>query len=172
MSGQWNSPGGREMSPPPGFPGAGGQGVQPHGQGMAVPQRGAFAMSETMPMIQQAAALMEEARLNWVKLRTEADEKKARAKKVRADLIVQLRVYGNEMTGDRPIKTSAERNEWANADGEVQQAELEADLAQTVQMAAREAYDDKQGQFDALRSALSMEKEMMGREYSGPHFGS
>lgn len=168
MSEQWQSPGGRQFTPPPGYPSQGGQ-VEQQPQGMRVPQGGAFALSETMPMIQQAAALMEEARQEWLKLRTEADQKKAHAKKVRADLIVQLRVFGNEMTGDRPIKTSAERNEWANADGDVQQAELEADLAQTVQMAARESYDDKQGQFDALRSALSMEKEMLSREYSGPH---
>lgn len=167
MSGQWNTPGGGQMQPPPGFPG---QGVE--GRGMSVPQRGAFAISEAWPMIQQAAARMEDARAEWLKLRREADEKKANAKKVRADLIVQLRVFGNDATGGQAIKTSAERNEWANADGDVQHAELEADLAQTVQMAAREAYDDLQGQFDALRSALSMEKEMMSREYGGPHAGA
>lgn len=148
------------FTPPPGFP---------EGRGMAVPQRGAFALSEAWPMIQQASAAMEEARQEWVRLRIEADEKKAHASKLRADFMIRIRVFGNPETGQVPIKTDVERRMWANADPDIQQAELEADLAQTVQMAAREAYDDRQAQFDALRSALSMERDLMSREWNGPH---
>lgn len=159
------------FNPPAGFPG---QGVQQQGQqarGMNIPQRGAFALSEVLPQIQQAAALMDEARDEWTRLREGANRAEAHAKKTRADFLVKLRVFGNDALGGLPIKTAAERKEWADADSEVQQAELEADLAQTVQMSAKEAYESAKGKFDAMRSALSMEKEMMSREWSGPHVG-
>lgn len=154
--------GGQGFNPPPGFP-------QQPGQ-LQMPQRGAFALSETVPLIQQYATAMREAREEWQRLRLEANEKKARAKKVRADLIVQLRVFGSEMTGNTPIKTSAERNEWADADADVQQAELEADLSQTVQMSAREAYEEAARVFDTLRSMLGIERDDMKREHGGPQF--
>lgn len=154
--------GGQGFNPPPGFPG------QQPGQ-LQMPQRGAFALSETVPLIQQYATAMREAREEWQRLRLEANEKKAHAKKVRADLIVQLRVFGSEMTGSTPIKTSAERNEWADADADVQQAELDADLSQTVQMSAREAYEEAARVFDTLRSMLGIERDDMKREHGGPH---
>jgi len=154
--------GGRDFNPPPGFP-------QQPGK-LQMPQRGAFALSETVPLIQQYATAMRDAREEWQRLRLEANEKKARAKKVRADLIVQLRVFGAEMTGNTPIKTSAERNEWADADADVQQAELDADLAQTVQMSAREAYEEAARVFDTLRSMLGIERDDMKREHGGPSF--
>lgn len=146
------------MPPPPGASGAPG--------GVALPQRGVFATSEIIPMLTQASSRMRELGADWSALRAEADEKKAHAKRVRANLIVELRTWGNEVTG-QPIKTSAERNEWADADADVQQAELEADLAQTVQMVAREAYHDAQGYFDVLRQMLATERDEQKREYSG-----
>lgn len=145
------------MAPPPGASTPG---------GVALPQRGVFATSEIIPMLQQASQVMHELGADWRRLREEADEKKATAKRVRANLIVDLRTWGNEVTG-QPIKTSAERNEWADADANVQQAELDADLAQTVQMAAREAYKDAQGYFETLRNLMSIERDEMKREHGG-----
>lgn len=135
--------------------------------GGSLPQRGVFATSEVLPMISAAAARMSEAGANWRELREEADRKRDHAKRVRANLIVSLRTWGNDVTG-QPIKTSAERQEWANADADVQQAELEADLAQTVQMAAREAYNDAQGAFDILRSMLAIERDENRAERGAP----
>lgn len=151
---------GGDFSPPPGFPST----------ELRMPTRGAFAMSETVPLIQQYAAKMQKARDEWHTLRVEANEKKALAKKVRADLIVQLRVFGLSANGDRPIKTSAERNEWADADADVQQAELEADLAQTVQMSAHDAYDEAVKVFDTIQSLMGIERDDMKRGYGGPQF--
>lgn len=147
------------MPPPPGFDQSPG--------GVALPQRGVFATSEIVPLIQQASMRMRELGDEWAALREAADVAKGRAKKTRADLIVSLRTWGNDVTG-QPIKTSAERNEWADADADVQQAELEADLAQTVQMVAREAYHDAQGYFETLRQMLSVERDEWKREHGGP----
>jgi hypothetical protein len=133
-----------------------------------LPSRGSFAVSEVLPLIQQASAEVRGKGDEWRALREESDRKRAHAKQVRANLIVRLRVWGNEGTGDNPIKTSAERQEWASADPEVQQAELDADLAQTVQMAAREAYADAQGRFEVLRSMLAIERDDAKREWTGP----
>lgn len=146
------------MPPPPGASTPG---------GVALPQRGVFATSEIIPMLKEASSVMNELGAEWKRLRQEADDKKARAKRVRANLIVELRTWGNEVTG-QPIKTSAERQEWADADADVQQAELEADLAQTVQMAAREAYHDAQGYFETLRNLLAIERDEWKREHGGP----
>lgn len=146
------------MAPPPG--------ASQHPGGVALPQRGVFATSEIVPMLQYASQEMREKGAEWKRLREAANEAKARAKQVRANLIVELRTWGNEVTG-QPIKTSAERQEWADADADVQQAELEADLAQTVQMAAYEAYQDAQGYFETLRNMLSIERDEMKREHGG-----
>jgi hypothetical protein len=127
-----------------------------------------FATSEVIPLIQQAAAQMNDARLEWQRLREEADRKKAHAKQVRANLIVRLRVWGNTGTGDQPIKTSAERQEWADADPDVQQAELDADLAQTLQMVTRGRYDDAQAFFSTLQTMQAMERDEARREFGGP----
>lgn len=145
------------MPPPPGASAPG---------GVALPQRGVFATSEIVPMLQYASTQMREKGAEWKRLREAANEAKAHAKKVRANLIVDLRTWGNEVTG-QPIKTSAERQEWADADADVQQAELDADLAQTVQMAAYEAYQDAQGYFETLRNMLSIERDEMKREHGG-----
>lgn len=152
-----------DFQPPSGFPGQ-------HTE-VKMPRRGVFAISETLPLIQAQAKKMDDARNEWQRLRLEANAAKARAKKVRADLIVTLRVWGNAGSGNVPIKTSAERNEWADADPEVQQAELEADLAQTAQMVAREAYDSTAAVFDTMRSVLGMERDDLKRERSDPHDG-
>lgn len=136
-----------------------------------MPQRGAFALSETVPLIREWADKMHQSRRAWENARLDANAKKARAKKVRADLIVRLRVFGHENTGGVAIKTSAERNEWADADGDVQQAELDADLAQTVQMSAREAYEETARVFDTLRSMLAVERDDMKREHNAPTYG-
>lgn len=161
-------PGG--FNPPPGFPGTEIQ--QAPAAQMQMPRRGVFAMSETLPIIQKHLALMDDARAEWQRLRIEANNAKAVAKQTRANLVVRLRVFGNDGTGGIPIKTSAERQEWADADPEVQQAELNADLAQTVQMAAREAYDDAQAAFDTLRSMLGMERDDLKRERGSLHDGT
>lgn len=166
MTGQQH-PGGA-FAPPSGFPG--GQQVERQ-PAQFIPQRGAFATSEVLPLIQQASLAVDEARQEWTKLREAANRAEAHAKKTRADFLIKLRVFGNVELGGIPIKTSAERNEWANADSDVQQAELEAALAQTVQMSAKEAHELAQSKFDALRSALSMEKDMMSREWNGPNVG-
>lgn len=160
------------FNPPAGFPGQGmQQQAQQQQRGMNIPQRGAFALSEVLPQLQQASALMDEARAEWTSRREEANRAEAHSKKTRADFLIKLRVFGNDALGGIPIKTAAERKEWADADSAVQQAELEADLAQTVQMSAKEAYESAKSKFEALRSALSMEKELMSREWSGPHVG-
>jgi hypothetical protein len=124
-----------------------------------MPQRGSFAASEVLPLIQQAADQMREAGSEWRRLREEADRKRAHAKRVRANLLVTLRVFGKSDTGGVPITTAVERGEWADADADVQLAELDADLAQTTQMTAREAYNDAQRQFDMLRSLLAIERQ-------------
>lgn len=149
------------MAPPPGASAPG---------GVALPQRGVFATSEILPMISQAAAEMNRRRQEWEELRTAADNAKAEAKRVRANLIVTLRTWGNDVTG-QPIKTSAERQEWADADADVQRLELEADLAQTVQMTARQAYDDAQSYFSTLSGLLAIERDEMKREHGGPPGG-
>ncbi len=152
-----------ELQYPPGY--------SPSGPGAALPQRGVFATSEVLPLLAEGARRMNELAADWKRLREEADAKKAHAKQLRANLIVSLRTWGNDVTG-QPIKTSAERNEWADADADVQQAELEADLAQTVQMHAREVYHDAQGYYEVLRQMLSVERDEQKREYAGQGQGS
>ena len=153
---------GGELQYPPGY--------QPGGPGGplqgAMPQRGVFATSEVLPLLAEASRRMDELAANWKRLRTEANEKTPYAKKVRADLTVSLRTWGNDVTG-QPIKTSAERNEWANADADVQQAELEAELAQTVQMHAREVYNDAQSYYETLRQMSAIERDEQRREHGG-----
>lgn len=147
----------RFTSPPPGasvVPGGG-----------ALPVRGAFATSEVLPLLKVASETMRRLGDEWRGLRENADRLKAEAKRVRANLIVELRVFGNDGTNGVPIKTSAERNEWADADAAVQAAELAADLAQTVQMAAREAYHDAQGYYETLRQMASVERDEWKREH-------
>lgn len=124
-------------------------------------------MSEVLPMVQRASADLQAKRQTWVNAREDRDRKVAKAKSMRASLIVQLRVWGTAETGSEPIKTSAERVEWCNADPEVQQAELEADLAQTVQMAAHEAYQDAQASFGLLQSYLGFERDQFKAERHG-----
>lgn len=146
--------------------------VVPGGQqppGLHVPQRGAFATSEVLPLVQQASGQLRRARDEWRAARDAASNAKALAKKTRADLIVTLRTWGNDVTGE-PIKTSAERNEWADADADVQQRELEADLAQTVAMTAGAALKQAEEEFGMLRSALGIERDEMAAERGGPSF--
>lgn len=135
--------------------------------GLPLPQRGVFAAMEILPLIQSAAVEMRRLNAEWKALRVEADEKKATAKRTRANLVARLRVMGTEQTGNIPIRTSAERQEWADADADVQRAELEADLAQTVQMAAREAYHDAQSYYETVRQLMSVERDDLKREHGG-----
>lgn len=127
------------------------------------PSRGVFAVSEVLPKMREASARMDRTREAWLEARTTANESKARAKKVRADLIVTLRAFGNDTTGV-PIKTSAERQEWADADPDVQQAELEADLAQTIAMTAAAAFDQAKEEFGVLRTMLGIERDQFEAE--------
>lgn len=138
------------------------------GATIVLPTRGSFAASEVLPMIQRAAAEMHARGGEWRRLREEADQKRAEAKRIRAGMILTLRVWGAEQTGNIPIKTSAERVEWANGDPAVQQADLEADLAQTVSMYARENYNDAQSFFNTLQSLQAIERDDLRREYVGP----
>lgn len=128
------------------------------------PQRGAFAVSEVLPLQARASATLRDARQTWEDRRREANEAKAHAKQVRANLIVRLRVWGNDSTDSVPIKTSAERQEWADADPEVQEAELAADIAQTVAMAAHGAYQQALEEFGMLRTMLGMERDQFAAE--------
>ena len=132
-----------------------------------MPSGGVFGVSEVVPIITATHAEAEQLRVEWGRLRTAADEAKAEAKRVRANLIVALRVFGNDGTDGVPIKTSAERNEWADADPSVQAAELAADLAATTAANGREAYQLARSRFDMLRTALGMERDSFGAERSG-----
>jgi hypothetical protein len=132
-----------------------------------LPQGGTFGMSEVVPIIGQHAAAMRQARIEWGQLRDKAAEAKALAKKTRADLIVHLRVWGNESTGVA-IKTSAERNEWADADDLVQATELAADLAQGAAMNAKAALDEATALFNTLQSMLGIERDSFKFERGGP----
>lgn len=157
---------GREvaLNPPPGFP-------APQGQPAALvnlPQRGAFAMSETLPLVQEWATKMHAARTEWERLRIAENEAKAEAKRVRANLMITLRVFGNEATGGIQMKHATERNEWADADANVQAAELAAALAQTAQMVAKEAYEEAARVFDTIRSMMAVEREDFSREWHKP----
>lgn len=139
-------------------------GIQP---GAApVPQGGVFAISEVMPYIQRAAADLATKRSAWQDARAEKDEAHALARKTRADLMVTLRILGNDETGV-PIKTNAERNEWADADPAVQAAELARDVAQSKAMGAYEAYQDAQASFALLQSYLGMERDSLRVERHG-----
>lgn len=122
-------------------------------------------MSETVPLIQQYAARMEDARQHWHDARIEANEKKADAVRIRAQLMIKLRIWGNPETGSVPIKTNVELKMWADADADVLRAELESDIAQTNQMHAKEAYEEVCKMFDTLQSLMGMERDDMKRGY-------
>lgn len=124
-----------------------------------MPQRGVFAVSEVLPMMAAASADLRLARETWETARTEAAQAKHDAKKLRADYIVYLRVWGAADTGNVPIKTSAERQEWADANPAIQQAELDADLKQAVAMSARAALDQAQHEFGLLQGMLGIERD-------------
>jgi capsule polysaccharide export protein KpsE/RkpR len=143
--------GGRDLTRPP----------------VGLPTQGVFASSEVLPLIAGASRALAERRSEWLELREAANRAKSRAKSIRANLIVNLRTWGNDVTGQQ-IKTSAERNEWADADADVQLAELEADLAQTAAMAAYESYQDAQAEFSAFQSLLGIERDELKREHDGP----
>lgn len=132
--------------------------VPPPGAPPPMPTRGAFAVSEVVPLISQASNAKAAAHAAYVTAAQRAADTKAAARKVRADLIVRLRAFGNDTTGVA-IKTSAERNEWADADPTVQQAELEADLALEAKRSARMAWEDADAQFQVLRTMLGMERD-------------
>ena len=152
------------FNPPPGFPGQ----QQAPGVIANLPTRGAFAMSETLPLVQEWAQKMNRARDAWEAARIAANEARAEAKKIRANEVIKLRVFGNDGTGGIQIKSSAERNEWADADPDVQRAELDADLKQTIQMVAKEAYEEAARVFDTIRSMMAVEREDMNREWHKP----
>lgn len=134
----------------------------------ALPTAGAFATSEVLPMMANASRHLAQARANWRELRDTAATAKAAAKATRANLIVHLRVWGNEAIG-QPIKTSAERNEWADADAAVQQAELDADLAQSAAMDARAALEHAEDYFKSLTTMLGIERDEMKAERGAPN---
>jgi hypothetical protein len=145
-----------QRTPPPGSALAQQQGG---GAVVTLPSGGVFAASEVMRTIREARDDMWRRKQEWLELRTAKDHAKAAAKKVRADLMVRLRVFGNDATDNVPMKTGVERNEWADADADVQRAELDADLAQTVAMAAYEAYQDAQALFATLQTVLGIERD-------------
>jgi hypothetical protein len=130
-------------------------GIQPG----ALPRSGSFASSEVLPLIQQASHRLTELRGDWRELRDHAATAKADAKRIRAGLMVRLRVFGNEQTSGHPMKTAVERSEWADAEPAVQDAELAADLAQSASMDARAALDHAEEYFGTLRSMLGIERD-------------
>jgi len=136
--------------------------------GPPLPQMGSFATSEVLPLIAQAARELNYAREDRKRLRDLAAEAKAHAKRTRANLIVTLRVWGNDSTG-AAIKTSAERQEWADADANVQQAELDADLAQTLAMNAGDALKHAEDYFSALSGMLAIERDELKAQRGAPH---
>lgn len=140
--------------------------------GLPLPQQGVFATSEILPMLAQATRRLSQLSEDWKAARENANRLEALAKKVRADTMIELRVFGSERTGSIPIKTAAERNEWADADERVQQARLEADLAQTVQMHAREVYHDAQGYYSTLQQLASVERDEWKREHGAQTGGT
>lgn len=133
-----------------------------------LPQSGAFAMSEVLPLMQRASHELTRLRDERKRLRDAAAEAKALAKKTRADLIVNLRVWGNDGTNGAPIKTSAERNEWADADADVQRTELLADLAQAAAINAGDALDHAEEYFSSLQGMLAIERDEMKAERQIP----
>lgn len=141
-------------------------GSSPGGGGL-VPQGGVFAVSEVLPIIIQARREVDRLRGERREARERAAQAKAKARKTRADLIVTLRVWGNGETSGIPMKTSAERQEWADASPEVQQAELEADLAQTLAINAGDAYADAQAHFATLQTLAGMERDQFRAERAG-----
>lgn len=126
---------------------------------VTLPTGGVFAQSEVMVSIRQAAQEMQRTRAEWIERRSAKDHAKAHARKTRADLMVRLRVFGNEATDDAPMRTAVERNEWADADADVQRAELDMDLAQSLAMTAYEAYQDAQALFGTLQGILGIERD-------------
>lgn len=138
----------------------------------SLPGGGVFAASEVVPLLAAAKREVDSRIAEWQRLREDANEKKARAKKVRADYLVSLRVWGILETGGIPIKTAVERNEWADANPDIQQAELEADLAQTVQMAAKESLDIAASHYETLRQALAVERDDLKRGWNGDPSGT
>lgn len=155
--------------PAPHGPGA----LAPHGapappaqQQVRLPQQGAFAISEVLPIMQHHAAELRRLRDERKRLRDAAAQAKANARRVRANLVAYLRTFGNDVTG-APIKTSAERQEWADADAEVQQAELDADLAQAAAINAGDALADQQAIFATLQTMLGVERDVLKAERHG-----
>lgn len=144
--------------------------MQPPGNmpGRPLPSGGAFATSEVLPLMAEASRRLNDTRDERKRLRDAAAEAKALAKKTRADLIVNLRVWGLEDLGIAPIKTSAERQEWADADADVQAAELAADLAQTAAMNAGDALDHAEEYFRSLAGMLAIERDEMKFERGAP----
>lgn len=126
--------------------------------GPLLPNGGAFATSEVIPLVHQAATRKRQTAAAFADAADAAAEAKAHAKAVRANLIITLRAFGNEVTG-APIKTSAERNEWADADADVQAAELDADLKAVLKASARMAWEDADNEFQVLRTLLGMERD-------------
>lgn len=147
------------MMPPPGARQAPG----------GVPSGGVFAISEVLPLMRDASRQLDLARERWKAARDDAAQSKADAKRTRANLIVQLRVWGNEGNGGRPITTSVERQEWADADESVQAAELAADLAQSNAMNERAVLDAAEEHFRALTGMLAIERDQLKRDADGPH---
>lgn len=133
-----------------------------------VPSGGVFAISEVLPLMRDASSQLTQARERWREARDAAAHAKAEAKRTRANLIVHLRVWGNDGTTGMPIKTSAERNEWADADEAVQQSELAADLAQTNAMNERAVLDAAEEHFKALTGMLAIERDQLKRDADGP----
>lgn len=133
-----------------------------------LPQRGAFAASEVLPLIRSASAVLESRRIAWRELRDAAAEAKSAAKKIRADYLVSLRVWGTLETGSVEIRTAVERNEWADANPDIQNAELAADLAQSASMDARAALDHAEEHYKQLSGLLAIERDDLKRQYNTP----
>jgi len=135
---------------------------------IALPQRGVFGVSEVLPLMRNASHELTRLQREWRQARDDAAHSKAFAKKTRANLLVTLRVFGNDETSGLPMKTSVERNEWCEADADVQSAELAADLAQSHSMDCRATLDHAEEYFGSLRSMLAIERDEHQAERSIP----
>jgi len=128
-----------------------------------LPTQGQFAVSQVLPLMRQTITECDARRAEWRRLADLAAEAKAQAKKIRADTMIQLRLFGAP-AGGGPIKTNAERNEWADGNLDVQAAEQAADLAAVEARAARESYEDAQRFYTSLMTLAAMERDEWKRE--------
>lgn len=119
----------------------------------------AAALSTVLPRLQYVVAQRKELEDDYERVAREAAEANAEHKRVRANLITTLRVFGNTSTGGEAIRTSSERNEWADSDSDVQRLQLAADLLDEQKRAIKMRWETLDAEMRALNSLLVSERE-------------